>query len=112
MENVDSVIFTKTFMVSLQEDGFFDENENPFMDFDLLYEEILKHSSNNLLEYNKPEITPEQFIECISAVRIRLIKETFDEMVTNGLIEPTGLDDKGDFLYSVNEDVIDDLEKN
>ncbi len=111
MRNVDSVIFTKTFIAGLKEDGFFDEIQNPFMDANLLYEEILKHSTENLLQYDKPEITYEQFNECVLAVRTNLIKETFDEMIVDGLIEPTGFDDKGDFLYTVNEEIKNDLEK-
>ena len=81
------------------------------MDADLLYEEILKHSTENLSKYDKPEITPEQFSESVSVVRTNLIKETFDELVADGLIEPTGFDDNGDFLYSVSQEVMDELEK-
>ena len=43
-DNTESIIFTKNFIKLLDEDGFFNETENPFMDSDLLYEEILKKS--------------------------------------------------------------------
>jgi hypothetical protein len=111
MGNVDSIIFTKSFIMALEEDNFFDEKENPFMDVELLYNEILKHSTNNMLECDNPEITIEQFDESIKAVRVILITETFNDLIDDGLIEPTGVDMVGELLYSINEDIKESFEK-
>lgn len=111
MDNIDSIIFTKTFISELDKDGFFNETENPFMDSELLYDEILKHSTENLLKYDKPEITVEQFSDSVMSVHTTLIKETFNDMVDKGLLEPSGFDVDGKFLYTINEDVNELLEK-
>jgi hypothetical protein len=105
MNNIDSILFTKDIISTLSVDGFFNEEENPFMDKALLYEEILRRSTDNALLYETPEITEEQFEECVKAVQRVVIKETIDELVEKGLIKPTALDNEGDFIYSLNEGV-------
>jgi hypothetical protein len=110
-DNTESIIFTKNFIKLLDEDGFFNETENPFMDSDLLYEEILKKSTENSIEFETPNISMDQFDDCVKNVRLKLIQDTFDELIDEGLVEISGLDSKGEFLYSVNQEVKDEIEK-
>lgn len=112
MNNIDSILFTKNFISTLSVDGFFNEEENPFMDEGLLYDEVLKRSVNNMSLYNTPEITVEQFSECVKAVETVTISETIEGLVDKGLIEPTALNSDGEFLYSVNENVTIEPKKN
>jgi hypothetical protein len=111
MNNIDSILFTKNFISSLRVEGFFYENDNPFMDEGLLYDEILKRSINNMRLYENPEITSEQFNESIVVVKTITIRETIEGLIEKGLIEPTALDNNGEFLYSITEDVINEQKK-
>ena len=111
MDNIDSAIYCKNFIKILDEEGFFNEIENPFMDSDKLYDEFLKHSTNNLKELEAPEITPEQFDESVKSVRLALISETFNDLIEDGIIEASGVDKDGGLLYSLNEEVKTAFEK-
>jgi hypothetical protein len=105
MDNIESVIYCKNCIKLLDEEGFFNEVENPFMDSDKLYDEFLKHSTNNLKKLETPEITSEQFDESVKSVRLTVIGETFNDLIEDGIIEASGVDKDGGLLYSINEEV-------
>jgi hypothetical protein len=111
MNNIDSIIYTKNLISILKSDDFFNEDENPFMDEELFYDEVLKFSSENLSKHGKPEISEDQFDEALLNVRKVLVSETFDEMVDDGLLEPIALDNDGNMMYSLNQEFKDELEK-
>lgn len=104
MDNIESIIYCKNFIKLLDGDGFFNEVENPFMDSDKLYDEFLKHSTNNLTKLDTPEITSEQFDESVKSVRLAIIGETLIDLIEDGIVEASGVDKDGGLLYSVNEE--------
>lgn len=111
MNNIDSILFTKTFISELKTEGFFNEDDNLFIDEELLYNEVLKHSNENMIQHENPEITVEQFSESIKVVQKIIIQETIDGLIEKGLVEPTAVDNDGEFLYSLSDSVIIDNQK-
>jgi hypothetical protein len=111
MDNIDSVIYAKNLIKLLGDEDFFNPHVNPFMDSELLYNEIVKLSVENLAAYGTIELTPEQLDLAIENVSKQTIAETFDDMVADGLIEPKAVDADGNFLYSINEEVREEYEK-
>lgn len=110
MDSVDCIIYTKEIIDFLSKDGFFNQELNPFMDSEKLYKEILEVSLYNVNLNGDCILNSDQLEECISKVRLDILNETFDDMVSKGILKPSGIDDDGDIVYSLTEDVKNDIE--
>ncbi len=113
MDNIDAIIYSKYFIKELDSStDFFDEDQNPFIDKELLYEEILKVSTKNTLEFNEPKLTEEQFIASVDNVRLAVITKTLQDLVEKGMVDITAMNPDGEFLYSINQEYKKILNKN
>ena len=102
MDNIDALIYTKKFIEELDKEGLFNE-EDPFLDREILYKEILKVATSNVLELGEPTLEFEQFDEALMSTRKTAIAETFDDLINDGMLQMSGLNKDGEFLYSLSE---------
>ena len=99
MDNTDAIIYTKNFIDGLDKEGLFSE-EDPFLDKDILYDEILKLATSNIIELGDPTLNFEQFDEVVKSTRKIAVVETFDDLINDGM---SGLNKDGEFLYSLSQ---------
>ena len=99
MDNTDAIIYTKNFIDGLDKEGLFSE-EDPFLDKDILYDEILKLATSNIIELGDPTLNFEQFDEVVKSTRKIAVVETFDDLINDGMLQMSGLNKDGEFLYS------------
>jgi hypothetical protein len=102
MDNTDAIIYTKIFIDGLDKEGLFNERD-PFLDKDILYDEILKMAEFNIIELGEPTLEIEQFDKALENTRKIAITETFDDLINDGMLQMSGLNKDGEFLYSLSE---------
>lgn len=102
MDNIDALIYTKKFIEELDKEGLFNE-EDPFLEREILYKEILKVATSNMVELGEPTLEFEQFDEALTSTRKIAIAETFDDLINDGMLQMSGLNKDGEFLYSLSE---------
>ena len=102
MDNTDAIIYTKNFIDGLDKEGLFSE-EDPFLDKDILYDEILKLATSNIIELGDPTLNFEQFDEVVKSTRKIAVVETFDDLINDGMLQMSGLNKDCEFLYSLSQ---------
>lgn len=93
---------------SLDEQGFFNETENPFVERLPLKRVIQNKMQRKWEEQNEMLLTEDEFIECVESIQKDSISNALESLVDKGALN-MGVSTDGEIVYSANKDF--DLDK-
>lgn len=102
MEEFDVLQYADKWIEGLTEDNFFCE-ENVFMEKDLLRLEIIKAVELNITEDKDPFLTDDQFMVAVENAFKQSVDDTFDSLISKGLIDIAGMDNEDKFVYKLSK---------
>lgn len=101
MENVEIILYVKSLINSLDEDGFFDKSVNPFIDKDSLYDVLYKKVTNKVKLNDFYILSDYEFDECVRETIKKNVDLTIDDMLDNDTIYMSGINKDGEIIYSL-----------
>lgn len=102
MNNLEVITYIRNIIESLDEENFF---EQPFMDPEVLSDEILKMVKINIENgFTEPKLTESQFEQVIKNTKTIVVDKTLDELLHKDLVKIIGMNDDGELLYSLNQE--------
>ena len=93
---------------SLDEQGFFDEIQNPFVERLPLKRFLQNKMQRKWEEQNEMLLTEDEFIECVQSIQKDSISNALESLVDRGALN-MGVSTDGEIVYSANKDF--DLDK-
>ena len=88
---------------SLDEQGFFEDNQNPFVERLPLKRMMQTKMQRKWEEQNEMLLTEDEFIECVNLVAKNSIGNALESLVDKGALN-MGIDSEGEIVYSANKD--------
>ena len=102
MNNLEVITYIRKIIESLDEENFFEE---PFMDPEVLSDEILKMVKINIENgFTEPKLTESQFEQVIKNTKTIVVDKTLDELLHKDLVKIIGMNDDGELLYTLNKE--------
>ena len=102
MNNLEVITYIRKIIESLVEENFFEE---PFMDPEVLSDEILKMVKINIENgFTEPKLTESQFEQVIKNTKTIVVDKTLDELLHKDLVKIIGMNDDGELLYTLNKE--------
>ena len=97
MEKVE--LYVAEMFETLLEKNFFTE-DNPFLDTKIFGKIIKEIATENYMETGDPALSDIQLLDAIEKTTKTALQETLDDMLVQGKIEISGINEHGEFLYS------------